>query len=483
MMMMMTSIDTKAILKRIAGDNRKVGAKIAKELESVEIVISDKKNDENVIERHKDANGKTTITLYEQNIGTKNKEAIVAYYLSLEGTKMLIAEKSTLDETKLETNAENLIAANEVAFGIVNETETSAEAKDQLTAIRADIDDEVGKLKAKGKLTTGNSDAVEVLAAQGIIGLDSVEGRAKKLNTTEAKSDSTDNAKTKSSSNSEASSSTSSDGNSNSSSASSSASGSSKKIAPPRSVFDSSSLSSSTDNELVSTGNGKTITRKEARAVLKAQMPTMTDEQINTLVGKLPMVSATSTSVANATDMFNMGGTLMTREQATARILSYMPTAKPEDIDTFLTPYKVAGGTVASLFSNPNELVEIMGTGQKVPRSLALTLAKQLLPNIPEAQLNLFLRPVSNLATPITNPLVSNPLNPLLTTPTLANAGYNPALFGVQPSTVFNHGLYTNPSVFSTSPTVNPVLNRGFQTGVGSFGRTASGLPIVKSGA
>jgi hypothetical protein len=460
-MMMMTSIDTKAILARIAGDKRKVGAKIAKELESVEIIISDKKNDKNVIERHKDANGKTTITLYEQNIGTKNKEAIAAYYLSLEGTKMLIAEKSTLDETKLETNAENLIAANEVAFGIVNETETSAEAKAQLTVIRADIDNEV----AKFKVTTGNSDAVEVLAAQGIIGLDSVEGRSKKINSTEAKSDSNTNAKTESSSKSEA----------------SASSSSSNNIATPRSVFDGSSLSSSTDDELVSTGNGKTITRKEARAVLKAQMPTMTDEQINTLVGKLPMVSATSTSVANATDMFNMSGTLMTREQATARILSYMPTAKPEDIDTFLTPYKVAGGTAASLASNPNEQVEFMG--QKLPRSLAITTAKQLFPTLSEVQINAMLKPVLNLTTPITNPLVSNPLNPLLTTPTLANAGYNPALFGVQPSTVFNNGLYTNPSVFSTSPTVNPFLNTGFQTGVGSFGRTASGLPIVKSGA
>jgi len=478
-MMMMTSIDTKAILARITSDKRGVGAKIAKELESAEIVISDKKDGKNVIERYKDGNGKTTITLYEQNIGTKNKEAIVAYYLSTEGTKMLIAKNSAIDEKMLMLNGEVGVCAGEVAFGIVNETETSKEVKAQLTAIRADIDNEV----AKSKLTTGNSDAVEVLAKLNIIGLDSVEGRAKKLNSTEAKSDSTDNAKTESSSNSEASSSSSSDGNSNSSSASSSASGSSNNIATPRSVFDGSSLSSSTDNELVNIGNGKTMTRKELKTQLMAAAPNKTEAEINSLVSMLPTVSATSTSVANATDMFNMGGTLMTREQATARILSYMPTAKPEDIDTFLTPYKVTGGAATSLASNPNELVEIMGTGQKVRRSLALTLAKQLLPNIPEAQLNLFLRPVSNLATPITNPLVSNPLNPLLTTPTLANTGYNPALFGVQPSTVFNNGLYTNPSVFSTSPTVNPVLNTGFQTGVGSFGRTASGLPIVKSGA
>ena len=54
------------------------------------------------------------------------------------------------------------------------------------------------------------------------------------------------------------------------------------------------------------------------------------------------------------------------------------------------------------------------------------------------------------------NQPASNPLNPLLTTPTLANTGYNPALFGLPPSTVFNNGLYADPSFFSTQPTFDP---------------------------
>ena len=449
--MMMTTIDKSAILARIAGDKRQVGAKIAKELESVEIVISDKKNDKNVIERHKDENGKTTITLYEQNIGTKNKEAIVAYYLSLEGTKMLIAEKSTIEETKLKTNAENLIAANEVAFGIVNATETSEEAKAQLLAIRKDIDNEVGKLKEKGELTTGNSDAVEALATQGITGLDSVEARAKKLNGTEEKNET----KTEENSDSNTETETEADAESSASSQSSakssakSSSASSSTITTPRStlqkdttttitkpratlVGDEDTASFTTDNELVDAGNGTTITRKEARTVLKAKMPTMTDEQINVLVGQLTTVSATG--VANSADMFNIGGTLMTKLQATAKILAELPTAKPEDIDTFLKPYKVASGATANALG-------------------------------------------SNSLAGILNPLPTTSPYGISSFPSLTNTGYNPTITGVQPRSVFNNTpyTYTNPSVFSN-------LLQPTGLGLGTMtGRTPSGLPIVKA--
>jgi hypothetical protein len=484
-MMMMSTIDKTSILARIAGDKRQVGAKIAKELETAEIVFSDKKSEKNeIISRSTDADGKTVITFYEGNIGTANKEAIAAYYLSLEGAKMLIAEKSTVtDKASLDTNAECLIAANEVAFGIANATETSASGKTQLANVRKDIDKEIS---SKQKPASGNSDAVEVLSSMGIKGLDSVEARAKKLNAKEITS--TGSGTTKETT--VKTESTSADGESTTS-ATSTASSSTSKIATPRSVLtsdnsSSSSSSASKDKELVNIGNGQTMTRKEAKVALKSQFSSFSDAQLNEMVAKMPTVSAISlaSNTASATDRFNINGVMMTREQATTGLLSTMPTLQPAQIEQVLATYKVAGGAgTVNPTVNPNEMVEFMG--QKLPRTLASTLAKQLFPTMPEAQLNALFKPVTPTPS-LTNPLLGTSSamglpNPMLTT------GYNPALLGsTQPRSAMDMIYNNNPSVFATMPTQNPQLGGGsfpnMMMGTSSSGRTPSGLQIVKAG-
>ena len=457
--MMMTTIDKSAILQRIKGDSRKVGAKLAKELEdkNVEIVISDKKNEKNnVIERTKDADGKTTITLYEGNIGTENKEAIATYYLSLEATKMLIAQKSTtMDEEKVGKNAESLMAAAEVAYGVTNATEKDDTVKAQLTDIRSAIDTDV--VEKTPELNTGNSDAVEVLATHGIIGLDSVEERAKNANATDVSTatgesgggggagDATTATDTSSESTDEKTETTTKE--------------TSDKTVSPRAVLaDASSNDSSTEKQ-VRLPSGTIISVDSLKKQLMGAIPEVTTDaekksQVEKIIGKLEIVSANDAKDPKLTNDItklltsNNLGNLSTPPATLASAL-----AQPRSmVNPFLTPYSTATTTPLSTTFPTLTTPALSNIGYNA----ALWNGVQPRSVVNPSAFTPYSTGVAATALPTTLSA--------LTTPALSNSGYNPALWrsNQQPSLT----SYTNPSLFSTLSTnrTMPFTPTGFPT-------------------
>ena len=405
--MMMPTLNASSLLSRIAGDSRKVGKKVADELkqDNVKIVISDKAPDapKTVVQRVLDEkSGKTTITLYEKNLGTENKEALAAYYLSLEGTKMMIEQKSKSGNAEaLKTNAEVLIAANEVAFGIANSTETSEAGKTQLANVRKAIDTDVQAMSP----TTGNSDAVEVLESEfHIVGLQAVEARAKALSekplgdTVVATTDTDEDTTTTDTDNTEK------------------PSGKNKKLTE---VKDTTSSNTKDTTPPTATGDDTTNTTKP-RSV------SSTD-----LLNALGLNSSSATNVpvtpiantASSTDRFTIDGVSnLTREQATANLLLKQPYLTGALLEQTLAQYKVAGPGVTSPILNPNEIVTYLG--QSMTRENATRLIKNAMPYATDLQVNAMLTPTVPSATPtftnFTNPSifsgVANPVTPNTTT-------------------------------------------------------------------
>jgi hypothetical protein len=361
-MMMMPSLTASSLLSRIAGDSRKVGKKVADELkqENVKIVVSDKDPDApgTVVQRAVDEkSGKTTITLYEKNLGTENKEALAAYYLSLEGTKMMIEQKSKSGNAEaLKTNAEVLIAANEVAFGIANSTETSEAGKAQLANVRKAIDTDV---KAQNP-TTGNSDAVEVLESEfNIIGLQAVEARAEAmseatLGDTVVATSNTD--KTEKASNTEL-----------------------------AEVKETNSSDTTDKTPPTATGDNTTSTAKP-RSIASTEL-------LNALSGITMPTATPIANTASSTDRFTIDGvTNLTREQATANLLLKQPYLTGALLEQTLAQYKVAGPGVTSPILNPNEMVTYLG--QSMTRENATRLIKNAMPYATDLQVNAMLTPV-----------------------------------------------------------------------------------------
>lgn len=406
--MMMPTLNASSLLSRIAGDSRKVGKKVADELkqDNVEIVISDKEPATPGIAIQREADektGKTTITLYEKNLGTENKEALAAYYLSLEGTKMLIAEKSKSGKAAdLEKNAEVLIAANEVAFGIANSTETSEAGKTQLANVRKAIDTDVQAMSP----TTGNSDAVEVLESEfHIVGLQAVEARAKALSekplgdTVVATTDTDEDTTTTDTDNTEK------------------PSGKNKKLTE---VKDTTSSNTKDTTPPTATGDDTTSTAKP-RSVSSTDLLNALGLNNSSSATNVPVTPIANT--ASSTDRFTIDGVSnLTREQATANLLLKQPYLTGALLEQTLAQYKVAGPGVTSPILNPNEMVTYLG--QSMTRENATRLIKNAMPYATDLQVNAMLTPTvpSTTATftNFTNPSifsgVANPVTPNTTT-------------------------------------------------------------------
>ncbi len=466
--MMMISLTNKTeLLTFLRKDKRQVGEKLADVLDSknVEVVFSKEpaSNPNHIVERE-EKDGKTVITFYEKNtnVTSGNREALAAYYLSVEAAKMLIEKKSKLSKEELKTNAECNAAVRYVAYGISNNVMGSG----TLNSLRDAIEKDVAELKP----ASGNSDATEVLAAQGISGLEFVEGRAKKISAKDITPSTTIKEKDNPKKTRQAAEDTT----------------DSVSSVRPRSTL-ASNDNSVDDGEKIKLNNGTIMTRGAYKRKLKEDFPSLSNDAINKLVAQMPKATTTTSmasTASNSTDMFTINGIKMSKAQAVAYLQKNMPTVADADIQRVLDASKVQNTPTTTVATNPNEVVEFMG--QKLPRSTALVLAKQYYPTISDSQLNTLLTPVGTTNTLATNPLLNmfttgmagGTTNPLLSMFT-GTAGYNP--MATLPRSITNPSLYPyanylNPSQFSTASATG--LNALNMMGMNNLGIGANGLGI-----
>lgn len=424
--MMMISLTNKTeFLSLLRKDKRQVGEKLADVLDSknVEVVFSKEpaSNPNHIVERE-EKDGKTVITFYEKNtnVTSGNREALAAYYLSVEAAKMLIEKKSKLSKEELKTNAECNAAVRYVAYGISNNVMGSG----TLNSLRDAIEKDVAELKP----ASGNSDATEVLAAQGISGLEFVEGRAKKISAKDITPSTTTKEKDNPKKTRQA------------------AEDTTDSVSPvrPRSTL-ASNDNSVDDGEKIKLNNGTIMTRGAYKRKLKEDFPSLSNDAINKLVAQMPKATTTTSmasTASNSTDMFTINGIKMSKAQAVAYLQKNMPTVADADIQRVLDASKVQNTPTATpaIAQAPNQLQQ-------------------------QTILNAIL--ASQGITTASNPLMMGTpgLNPMATLPRSIT---NPSLYP--------YANYLNPSQFSTASATG--LNALNMMGMNNLGVGVNGLGI-----
>ena len=421
--MMMIGLTNKTeLLTFLRKDKRQVGEKLADVLDSknVEVVFSKEpaSNPNHIVERE-EKDGKTVITFYEKNtnVTSGNRESLAAYYLSVEAAKMLVENNSKLSKEELKTNAEFNAAVRYVAYGISN----NVMGNDTLNSLRDAIEKDVAELKP----ASGNSDATEVLAAQGISGLEFVEGRAKKISAKDITPSTTTKEKDNPKKTRQA------------------AEDTTDSVSPvrPRSTL-ASNDNSVDDGEKIKL-NGTIMTRGAYKRKLKEDFPSLSNDAINKLVAQMPKATTTTSmasTASNSTDMFTINGIKMSKAQAVAYLQKNMPTVADADIQRVLDASKVQNTptTTPVITQAPNQYQTILNA---ILASQGITTAS----------------------------------NPLM----MGTAGYNPT--ATLPRSITNPSLYPyanylNPSQFSTASATG--LNALNMMGMNNLGVGVNGLGI-----